>query len=185
MDSESHGQKVEKWFYSDGEEKYGPFSESMVKSEIEPGDFVWKTGMDDWQRAEEVFNLVPEPPQLPSDLDPQSETPNSYGSSGRVDRDKKLCSWRDIPNLIFGIQFLAIVLGQWYSLGFRLGPGPIGSVLGEAVGFSFFSLPFVTLYNISSYRSWRWFWKWSSIIVTVLTLVLYLSAVSDGSMIRW
>ena len=61
-----HGQ----WFYSDWEERFGPVSESTLKSKIKEGDIernhlIWKTGMEDWKRVDEVFDDLTIPPPLP------------------------------------------------------------------------------------------------------------------------
>ncbi|MDA7520170.1 DUF4339 domain-containing protein [Akkermansiaceae bacterium] len=50
------------WFYGKGSMQYGPIDEATLKAliatgEIAPRDFVWREGMDSWERLQEVRDL--------------------------------------------------------------------------------------------------------------------------------
>jgi len=65
---------MKKYFYSDGEEKFGPFSMEELRNEnITKDTLIWFEGLEDWVQAkaisefEEIFKLIP-PPIIPEIL---------------------------------------------------------------------------------------------------------------------
>ncbi len=49
---------MKKYYYSDGVEKYGPFSLEELKTyDIENDTLIWYEGMDDWKRAGDMPNI--------------------------------------------------------------------------------------------------------------------------------
>lgn len=79
---------MKKYFYSDGKEKFGPFSFEELKNEpITKETLIWFEGLEDWKPAkdiiefEELFKLIP-PPIIPEKMDlkttsVQSDSQNS------------------------------------------------------------------------------------------------------------
>lgn len=66
------------WYYAEDNEKCGPVSKEEVQNLVrdgilEPSDYVWTDGMDDWRRIEDVDEIIPTPPPLPNELDGTSE----------------------------------------------------------------------------------------------------------------
>lgn len=66
---------MKKYFYSDGKEKFGPFSFEELKNEkITKDTLIWFEGLEDWKSAkdisefEEIFKLIP-PPIIPEKMD--------------------------------------------------------------------------------------------------------------------
>lgn len=76
-----------KYYYTDGKDKYGPFTiEELKRYSLTVDTLVWCEGMKDWTRAGEVIELRTlfpfDPPSVPnSGNDPFRES-NSYGQSG-------------------------------------------------------------------------------------------------------
>lgn len=65
---------MKKYFYSDGKDKFGPFSFEELKNEnITKETLIWFEGLEDWKPAkdisefEEIFKLIP-PPIIPEKL---------------------------------------------------------------------------------------------------------------------
>mgnify|MGYP002682993735 CR=1 FL=1 len=65
---------MKKYFYSDGKDKFGPFSFEELKNEnITKDTLIWFEGLEDWKQAkeigefEEILKLIP-PPIIPEKL---------------------------------------------------------------------------------------------------------------------
>ena len=78
---------MKKYFYSDGKEKFGPFSFEELKNEnITQDTLIWFEGLEDWKPAkdisefEEIFKLIP-PPINPEKLDLHTENTQSDAQS--------------------------------------------------------------------------------------------------------
>jgi len=74
---------MKKYFYSDGKEKFGPFSFEELKSEnITKDTLIWFEGLEDWKPAkdigelEEILKLIP-PPIIPEKLNLQDTNTKS------------------------------------------------------------------------------------------------------------
>ena len=74
---------MKKYFYSDGKDKFGPFSFEELKNEnITKDTLIWFEGLEDWKQAkeigefEEILKLIP-PPIISEKLDMKSENAQS------------------------------------------------------------------------------------------------------------
>lgn len=79
---------MKKYFYSDGKEKFGPFSFEELKTEnITKDTLIWFEGLEDWKPAreigefEEIFKLIP-PPIIPEKMNLEGTKINSEVHSG-------------------------------------------------------------------------------------------------------
>lgn len=73
------------WFYADGGKQLGPFSETQFRDLIANGtvsgaSYVWTSGMENWQRAQDVPGLLDRPrPPGPPNLASAGGTGNNLG----------------------------------------------------------------------------------------------------------
>jgi len=79
---------MKKYFYSDGKEKFGPFSFEELKNEnINRDILIWFEGLDDWKQAkdieefEEILKLIP-PPIVPEEVNLEDINAQSDSQSG-------------------------------------------------------------------------------------------------------
>ena len=76
-----------KFYYTDGQDKYGPFTiEELKRYNLTTDTLVWAEGMNDWTPAGQVpvlRSLFPfDPPSVPQDKnDPFRENNNNYGNN--------------------------------------------------------------------------------------------------------
>lgn len=82
---------MKKYFYSDGKEKFGPFSFEELKVEnITEDTLIWFEGLEDWKPAkdigefEEIFKLIP-PPIIPERLNGKDTDAHYEAQSGDVE----------------------------------------------------------------------------------------------------
>lgn len=69
------------WFYSHGEDRRGPVSETELKAlaadgRLRPDDLVWQAGMEAWTAAARVPGLLP--PGSPPPLSDRGQRPAGY-----------------------------------------------------------------------------------------------------------
>ena len=76
---------MKKYFYSNGKEKFGPFSFEELKNEnITKDTLIWFEGLEDWKSAkeigefEEIFKLIP-PPIIPEKFNLKDANTKSEG----------------------------------------------------------------------------------------------------------
>jgi len=82
---------MKKYFYSDGKEKFGPFSFEELKNEnITKETLIWFEGLEDWKPAkdisefEEIFKLIP-PPIIPEKLNAKDTDAHSEAHSDEAE----------------------------------------------------------------------------------------------------
>jgi hypothetical protein len=84
---------MKQYYYSDGQERFGPFSfEELSNQPISKDTLIWHEELDDWTRAEELVELAPvferptlSPPLNAPNLPPVAPSnPNVLDSSAEV-----------------------------------------------------------------------------------------------------
>ena len=124
----------DEWYYSKGDEQFGPTSESDLRSLIDSGeltssDMVWREGMSSWKKAGTIKSLFPDsdersssgPPPRKLDLDRKArDTVDAVNKTS--EKVSKKCWFLDLkfesfftPKLI-GFAFLAWMVIALLSL---------------------------------------------------------------------
>lgn len=145
---------MKKYFYTDGQEKKGPYTlEELKQFEIQPDTLIWHEGLDDWQPAssisemKEVLELNPPPlensttsvpPELPQgDFHRNSSSAlrkkqkmfsNVFSSEGRIRRTE------------FGLSLIIFYVST-FLLGYII--GLLGLSDGETFGLGWIYLPVI------------------------------------------
>ncbi len=87
------------YFYTDGREKYGPFSLEQLKGQgIDHNTLVWTEGMGDWAAASSLAELKEYFDEMPPPLPKDNPQTNYSGYSGQQQQQKPRSPHSKPPN---------------------------------------------------------------------------------------
>jgi hypothetical protein len=108
---------TEKWYYSDGDQPFGPISFEDVSAKIRQATrdqhLVWKEGMADWQNAREAFefaSIFVAPPPISRNKSIASSAPVTLDLS--ITQNKHRHPWRRYFARIFDL-YLFVMFGSF------------------------------------------------------------------------
>jgi hypothetical protein len=174
---------MEKYFYSDGSRKFGPYSiEELKNEEINANTLIWYEGLESWtlakniKKIEDVIKLIP-PPIIcnKTKTDSIGAFNNTVKVAPKKSNDKSLS--KNLPFLLLLSSVTGIILG-FGNLDFSGSPsgfmgGFIGLVISGTVLYTGLPLLIVRIVKWFS-KNKRWDKKSTQLVWIIQGILMYL-----------